>query len=143
MCETETGGGRGGEGEAKKLFMECGERERVYVRVRLQGGEPPLDAVSCGSLSAKEPLSIGFFCGKGPTMIRHPMRLRHPVCGSSFRRTKRRTASFSGGKGSTMIRHPMGLRHPIASYTHSLSHSPSFSHRTKRRTAYAVLLFVR
>ena len=29
---------------------------------------------------AKEPLSIGLFCGKQPVKIRHPMGLRHSVC---------------------------------------------------------------
>ena len=33
----------------------------------------------CSSLSAKEPLITGLFCGKWPIKIRHPMNLRHPV----------------------------------------------------------------
>jgi len=39
----------------------------------------PLDALSCRSFFAKEPLIIGLFCGKGPLKIRHPMGLRDPV----------------------------------------------------------------
>ena len=35
--------------------------------------------ISCRSFSAKEPPSIGLFCGKLPKKIRHPMGLRHPV----------------------------------------------------------------
>ena len=34
---------------------------------------------NCRFLSAKEPLIIGFFCGKWPAKIRHPMHRRHPV----------------------------------------------------------------
>jgi len=34
------------------------------------------EAFSCGSLSAKEPLIIGLFCGKRPIKIRHPRCLR-------------------------------------------------------------------
>jgi len=45
----------------------------------IQSGEDPQDALSCRSLSAKEPLRIGLFCGKWPVKIRHPMGLRHPV----------------------------------------------------------------
>jgi len=31
---------------------------------RIQGGEDPLDALSCRSFFAKEPLITGLFCGK-------------------------------------------------------------------------------
>ena len=41
----------------------------------IQGGEDPYDALSCRSLSAKAPVIIGFFCGKWPVKIRHPMGL--------------------------------------------------------------------
>jgi len=34
-----------------------------YVKL-IQGGEDPWDALDCGSLSAKEPLIIGLFCGE-------------------------------------------------------------------------------
>jgi len=43
------------------------------------GWSRPIDALSCRSLSAKEPLIIGLFCGKWPIKVRHPMGLRHPV----------------------------------------------------------------
>jgi len=33
----------------------------------------------CKSLSKKEPLIIGLFCGEWHMKIRHPMGLRHPV----------------------------------------------------------------
>ena len=45
----------------------------------VQGGKDPQDASRCRSLSAKEPLVIGFFCRMWPIKIRHPMTLRHPV----------------------------------------------------------------
>jgi len=51
--------------------------KRVY---HIQVGEDAQDAFSCKSLSAKEPLIIGLFCGKCPLKIRHPMHLRHPAC---------------------------------------------------------------
>ena len=35
----------------------------------------------CRSLSAKQPLITGLFCGKRPIKIRHPMGLGHPVAG--------------------------------------------------------------
>jgi len=38
-----------------------------------------MDAVRCGSLSAKETLIIGLFGGKWPIKIRHSMHLDHPV----------------------------------------------------------------
>jgi len=37
---------------------------------------------SCRSLSAKEPLIIGLFCGKWPMNIRHLMHLRYPFLAS-------------------------------------------------------------
>ena len=46
----------------------------------VQGDEDVLNAVNCRSLSAKEPLFIGFFCGKWPIKIRHPIHLRQPLC---------------------------------------------------------------
>jgi len=50
---------------------------------QLGGGDPhactgwrrPWDAVTCRSLSAKEPIIIGLFCGKWPIKIRYPMGL--------------------------------------------------------------------
>jgi len=45
----------------------------------LQGGVDAYDALSRRSLSAKEPLIAGLFCGKWPTKIRHPMHLCHPI----------------------------------------------------------------
>ena len=45
----------------------------------LQGGKDAQDASSCRSLFAKQPLIIGFFGGKWPFKIRHPMHLRHPL----------------------------------------------------------------
>ena len=44
-----------------------------------QGGEDQQDALSCRSLSAKQPLIIGLFCRKRPIKIRQPVGLRHPV----------------------------------------------------------------
>jgi len=41
--------------------------------------EDVYDVLSCRSLSAKEPLIIGLFCGKRRIKIRHPMGLGHPV----------------------------------------------------------------
>jgi len=49
------------------------------LMMSLQGVEDPYDALSHGSLSAKEPLIIGLFCGKWPVKIRHTMTLRHSV----------------------------------------------------------------
>jgi len=45
----------------------------------IQGGKDAEDAISCRSLSAKEPLIMGLFCGKRPIKIRQPMGLCHPV----------------------------------------------------------------
>jgi len=45
----------------------------------IPGGEDAQDALSCRSLSAKEPLIIGLFCRKEPTKIRHPTYLCHPI----------------------------------------------------------------
>jgi len=53
----------------------CDLKRVTYI----QGGEDPLDALSCRSLFAKGPLIIGLFCRKRPIKIRHPMGLRHPV----------------------------------------------------------------
>jgi len=47
--------------------------------IMIQGGDDPRDALSCGPLSAKEPLIIGLFCGKCSTMIGHSMGLGHSV----------------------------------------------------------------
>ena len=59
-------------------------RTHIYVcqlgADQLQGGDDAWDALSCRSLSAKEPLIMGPFCGKRPIKIRHPRRLCHPVC---------------------------------------------------------------
>jgi len=54
---------------------------RILVAVArvLQGGGNAWDALSCRSLSGKEPLIIGLFYGKRPIKIRHPTRHRHPV----------------------------------------------------------------
>jgi len=38
-------------------------------------------ALSCRSLSAKEPLIIGLYCRKRLIKIGHPLGLRHPVFG--------------------------------------------------------------
>jgi len=37
---------------------------RQEYRYMTQGGEDSQDPLSCGSLSTKEPLFTGFFCGK-------------------------------------------------------------------------------
>jgi len=37
------------------------------------------DPLKCRSFPKKEPLNIGYFCGKRPIEIRDPMSLRHPV----------------------------------------------------------------
>ena len=49
------------------------------MSIFLQGGEDASDALSCRSLSAKEPLNTGLFRGSWPLKIRHAMHLRHPV----------------------------------------------------------------
>ena len=47
--------------------------------------------VSCTSLSAKEPLILGLFCGKWPIKIRHPVTLRHTVHATrALRETEKR-----------------------------------------------------
>ena len=38
-----------------------------------------IECVSCWSLSAKEPLITGLFCGRWPIKIRHPMVLCYPA----------------------------------------------------------------
>jgi len=50
---------------------------RVFT-THLKGGKDPYDASSYRSFSAKEPLIIGFFCGKWPIKIRPFTGLRHP-----------------------------------------------------------------
>jgi len=45
----------------------------------VKSGEDALDALSGRSLSAKEPLIIGFFCGNWAMKIRHHTYLCHPV----------------------------------------------------------------
>ena len=52
---------------------------KVNLLLCQEGGEDPQNALSCRSLSAKEPLIIGLFDGKWPVKIRHPMHLG-PVC---------------------------------------------------------------
>ena len=47
-----------------------------------------LQLISNMSLSAKEPLNIGLFCGKRPRKTRHPMPLRQPVSRNLSRRCK-------------------------------------------------------
>jgi len=84
---------------------------------RLQDGKNTLNALSCKSLSAKEPLIIGLFCGKRLTKIRHPMRLRLSVQGGEDSYDASSCKSYSAkqpliiglfcGKRLTKIRHPM------------------------------------
>ena len=64
------------------------------------------------SLSAKEPLIIGLFCGKWPVQIRHPMDLRHPVLVVGYHVTN----SF------------------IITRTHSSSHKPILSSKHHKLT---------
>jgi len=59
-----------------KWVMSINKSCHLY---EVQGGEDPCDAVTCMSLSAKESLTTGLFCGKWPIKTRHPMGLRHPV----------------------------------------------------------------
>jgi len=49
----------------------------TLLRLHVESGEDAEDALSCRSLSAKEPLIIGLFCGKWPIKIRHPITLCH------------------------------------------------------------------
>ena len=54
--------------------------ERDLQLKKMQASSPPCTSKmtfekSCRSLSEKEPIAIGLFCGK----TRHPMHLRHPV----------------------------------------------------------------
>ena len=58
------------------MHIHTPEVERV-----IQGTKDALDALSCGSLSAKEPLSAGLFCEKRPIKIMNPMPLHHLVSG--------------------------------------------------------------
>ena len=57
--------------------------QETYNSMEPTNRSPPirhLVTLRCRSLSAKEPLILGLFCGKWPLKIRHPMTLRHPVC---------------------------------------------------------------
>jgi len=40
------------------------KRPRAAEALRVQGGKDAQDALICRSLSAKEPPSVGLFCGK-------------------------------------------------------------------------------
>ena len=89
----------------------------------LQGGEDAEDALSCRSLSAKERLIIGFFCGNWPVKIRHPMSLGHPVATHThhtriLRANEPLITGLFCGKRPVKIRHPMCLGHPVATHTH-------------------------
>ena len=64
------------EKSSTKYFSKC---FRYEPKVLLQGGEHALDALSCRSFFAKEPLKIGLFCVKWPAKIRHLINLRYPV----------------------------------------------------------------
>jgi len=75
---------------------------------------------SCRSLSAKEPLIIGLFCGKWPVKIRHPTHLRHPVphvillvCSIWIIAKEPLIVGLFCGKQPMKIKHPTHLRHPI------------------------------
>jgi len=57
----------------------CNTADKFSQHAGVQGGEDPQDALSCRSLSLKEPLIIGLYCGKWPIKIRHPMGLCNPV----------------------------------------------------------------
>ena len=57
-------------------------RKMTYTDKASYDSAPPCiirRVMSCRSLSAKEPLIIGLFCGKWPVKMRHPMTPRHPV----------------------------------------------------------------
>jgi len=55
-------------------------RRLMFLRHQNTGLRRPIGClISCRSFFAKEPQSIGLFCGKWPIKIRHPMTLRHPV----------------------------------------------------------------
>jgi len=71
----------------QRLLYFC-DRALYVCYIALQGGEDALDALTCRSLSAKEPIIIWLFCEKWPTKIRHPMRPRHPLSDS---RTEEKT----------------------------------------------------
>jgi len=43
------------------------------------GWRRPIGCLSCRSFFAKDPLIIGFFCGKWPVKIRPPVGLRRPM----------------------------------------------------------------
>jgi len=53
----------------------------------VQGGEDAY-ALNCRSISAKEPLNIGLFCGNWLLKIRHPLHLCHPVVINLLHHTK-------------------------------------------------------
>jgi len=52
---------------------------KSHLVALLQGGENAQNALNCRSLSAKEPLITGLFCGKRPIQIRHSVHPHNPV----------------------------------------------------------------
>ena len=62
--------------------------------VSLQGGEDPLDALSCRSIFAKEPQIIGLFCAEWPIKMRHHMGLRHPVHNTRYKRKCKQVSRY-------------------------------------------------
>jgi len=55
---------KGGKIPAKNLRGKRNRCELALFFSLIQSGEDPLDALSCRSFFAKEPLIIGFFCGQ-------------------------------------------------------------------------------
>jgi len=53
------------------------EGQQISWRYRVAKTDPQ-DVSSCRSLSANLPIFIGFFCGKWPAEIMHPVSRRHP-----------------------------------------------------------------
>ena len=66
-----------------RLTFQIQQAIHVKRNYYTHGCEDLQNPLSCRSFSAKEPLSMGLFCGKRPTKLRHPMGFcRHvvPVC---------------------------------------------------------------
>ena len=61
------------------IFRKRAIIHRALLGTWIKGGEDSEDALSCRSCSAKEPLIVGFFCGKRSMERRHSMALCHLV----------------------------------------------------------------
>jgi len=71
------------------IYSELFTVEKPCEKFCLQGAQ---DALSCRSLSTKEPPIIGLFCGKCPVETRHLTCLGHPVRDAAARSLALRVA---------------------------------------------------